>query len=282
MVAIRKKRAIPVLLIFLFINFIFLLIPLLYPPVLRADAGKIPQLFLEANQAYEKGDYRTSANLYEEVLNSGITSGMIYYNLGNCYTKMGQTGKALLNYRRAERLMPRDGDLRFNLQYVLDQRKDKIETKSKAPFAKAFFFWHYWLSLKEILFIFLSVNLLFWFLSLFLLYKQHDMLRWLRGIAFCLFLIFGTSLGIKTYAQRSIHHGVVITSEATVRSGNGNHHSPLFVLHEGSEFKVHETAKGWMKIRLADGKIGWISSEMKIRLADGKIGWISSETIQII
>lgn len=261
MVGISKKKAIHILLGFLFINLILLPIPFLYPLVSIADTGKPPQLFFEANQAYEKGDFTTSATLYEEVLNSGIHSGMIYYNLGNCYAKMGGIGKALLYYRRAERFIPRDGDLKFNLQYVLDQRKDKIETKNKIPFARAFFFWYYWLSLKELLYIFLSANLLFWSFSLFLLYKQHDVLRWLKRITFCLFLIFGISLGIKVYTQRAIRHGVVITYEATVRSGNGHNHSPLFILHEGSEFRIREIAKGWMKIRLADGKIGWISSE---------------------
>ncbi|MGA1839848.1 MAG: tetratricopeptide repeat protein [bacterium] len=258
----RKKRGGPVLSGLFLINFILLLSPLLYTPgSLAADKGRIPQLFLEANQAYEKDDYRTSSELYEEVLDSGIHSGMIYYNLGNCYVKMGQTGKALLNYRKAERLIPRNGDLKFNLQYVLEQRRDKIETKNKIPFARAFFFWYYWLSLKELLFIFIAVNLLFWFLSLFLLYKRNDTVKWIRAIAFCLFLIFGISLGIKVYAQKLIHQGVVITSEATVRSGNGHNHSALFILHEGSEFRVEERTTGWTKIGLADGKIGWISSD---------------------
>lgn len=262
MIGKRRKEATYILLSFLFINLTFLLFTLLSPAVLfAADKGKIPQLFLEANQAYEKGDYNTSADLYERILSNGIYSGMIYYNLGNSYAKMGQTGKALLNYRRAESLIPRNGDLKFNLQYVLDQRKDKIETKTKIPFARAFFFWYYWLSLKELLFIFIAINLLFWSLSLFLFYKQNDVIRWIRGIAFFLFLIFGISLGTKAYAQKFIHHGVVITSEATVRSGNGHNHSALFILHEGSEFLVNETAKGWTKISLADGKIGWISSD---------------------
>lgn len=259
----RKKRIIPVIAGLFLISFILLLSHVLCTPgLLAADKGKTPQLFLEANQAYEKGDYKTSSELYEEVLDSGgIHSGMIYYNLGNCYTKMGQTGKALLNYRRAERLMPRNGDLKFNLQYVLDQRKDKIETKNKIPFARVFFFWYYWFSLKELLYIFIAVNLLLWALSLFLLYKKNDTLKWIRGIAFCLFFIFGISLGTKVYAQKLIHHGVVITSEAIVRSGNGYNHSALFILHEGSELRINERETGWIKISLSDGKIGWISSD---------------------
>jgi len=53
---------------------------------------------------------------------------------------------------------------------------------------------------------------------------------------------------------------VVIASEATIRSGNGPNHSALFVLHEGAEFRVDEETGEWMKIRLGDGKIGWVSA----------------------
>lgn len=219
-----------------------------------------PQLFLEANQAYEKGDYASAAQLYETVIGTGIYSGALYYNLGNCYTRQGEIGKALLNYRRAERLMPRDGDLKFNLKYVLDQTKDKIETKERVGLAGVFFFWYYWLSLKELCYFFLFANLIFWVIALILLYKQNDGLRWIRIIAFCLLLIFGSSFGIKAYTHKAIRHGVVISPEATVRSGNGTNHSPLFILHEGAEFRVRENAEGWMKISLPDGKMGWISA----------------------
>jgi tetratricopeptide (TPR) repeat protein len=224
-----------------------------------AEAVEIPQLFLEANQAYEKGNYKTSAALYENIITFGIHSGMIYYNLGNCYARLGEIGKALLNYRRAERLIPRDGDLKFNMQYVLDQRKDKIEPKDKVPFAKAFFFWYFWLSMKELLFIFLIVNVLFWLVALVLLYKQYDVFRWIRILTLCLLFIFGPSLGVKLYSQKILHHGVVIKPEATIRSGNGPNHSPLFILHEGAEFSINQENNGWIKIRLADGKIGWVS-----------------------
>jgi len=225
-----------------------------------AQSGDAPQLFLEANQAYEKGDYQTAANLYEKILNNGIQSGMILYNLGNCYTRLGQTGKALLSYRRAERLIPRDSDLKFNLGYILDQRKDKIESKNRIPFARVFFFWYYWLSLKELLIVFIVAHCLLWLAAIILLFKPIALLRWVRILSLCLFLIFGASFGMKAYIQEAIDQGVVVVAEATVRSGNGPHHSALFVLHEGAEFSISEEARGCMKIRLADGKIGWIAS----------------------
>ncbi|MBN2374089.1 tetratricopeptide repeat protein [bacterium] len=218
------------------------------------------QLFLEANKTYENGDYALAAQFYEGIINGGIHSGDLYYNLGNCYTKQGEIGKAIVNYRRAERLMPRDGDLRFNLNYVLDQTKDKIETKDKADIARVFFFWYHWLSMMELCYLFIIANIIFWIAALVLLYKQNDGLRWIRNTALIMLLIFGITFGIKAYSYKFIHHGIVISAEATVRSGNGDSHSPLFILHEGAEFRVREKTDGWMKISLPDGKTGWISN----------------------
>ena len=256
----KEKLSASIFLYIIYIAMVFISTHCLMPRTIWALTEKAPQLFLEANQAYENGDYHSAAALYESILDADIRSGMIYYNLGNCYVKLGETGKALLNYRHAQLLLPRDGDLKFNLQYVLDQRKDRIETRDRLPIAKAFFFWYFWLSLKELSFIFLMANLIFWCVSLILLYKNHHTLRWIRTLSLCLLLIFGISLGTKVYRQNFIRQGVIITSEATVRSGNGPNHSTLFVLHEGAEFRVDEETKGWMKIRLGDGKIGWVSS----------------------
>lgn len=223
-------------------------------------ADSAPVVFLEANQAYEKGDFAHAASLYEQLINSGFHSGTLYYNLGNSYTKLGETGKALLNYRKAEQLMPRDGDLKFNLNYILDQRKDKIETKERADLIRVFFFWYYWLNIKELFYIFLLANLLFWALSLILLYKPVEGLKLTRVIIFSLLLVFGASFGIKTYTCKAIRHGVIVSPEVTVRSGNGTGHSPLFIMHEGAEFRITGQTKGWMKIYLTEGKIGWIPS----------------------
>jgi len=35
----------------------------------------------------------------------------------------------------------------------------------------------------------------------------------------------------------------------------------LFVIHEGLKVRLEDTLDDWVKIRLADGKIGWILAE---------------------
>jgi len=39
--------------------------------------------------------------------------------LGNVFFKQGQIGRAIVNYERAQRLLPHDSDVRANLQYAL-------------------------------------------------------------------------------------------------------------------------------------------------------------------
>ena len=78
----------------------------------------IPSLLFKANEAYLAGNYPEAAELYQAIDMSGHLNGNIFYNLGNCYMRLGETGKAILNYKKARLLLPRDGDLKANLQYA--------------------------------------------------------------------------------------------------------------------------------------------------------------------
>ena len=78
-----------------------ILAALILPSVARSQNPELTS----AEQAYRGGDYAKGAEQYQTVLSRGLASGEIYYNLGNCYYKLGQYGRAILNYKRAERLL---------------------------------------------------------------------------------------------------------------------------------------------------------------------------------
>src|SRR5205814_513210 len=80
--------------------------------------------FYQGNAAYKAGDYAGAAGAYERLLNAGLASGPLYFNLGNAYFKNGHVGQAILNFERAHRLMPRDPDVRANLAYAAEIAKD--------------------------------------------------------------------------------------------------------------------------------------------------------------
>ena len=79
------------------------------------------QDFLTSNKFYKEGRYAEAAKGYKDILNQGIESGNLYYNLGNSYFKLGNLGSAILNYVRAKRLIPRDSDLRLNLNLAVSK-----------------------------------------------------------------------------------------------------------------------------------------------------------------
>ena len=53
--------------------------------------------FDEGNRRYQEGDYAGAVELYERILESGLESGELHYNLGNAWFRLGELGPAILN-----------------------------------------------------------------------------------------------------------------------------------------------------------------------------------------
>src|SRR6266699_3597580 len=83
-----------------------------------ARAEDASTAFDQANSLYEEGKFTEAAAAYEKMLQQGRASPALYFNLGNAFFKAGQVGRAVLNYRLAERLAPRDPDIRANLKFA--------------------------------------------------------------------------------------------------------------------------------------------------------------------
>ena len=82
--------------------------------------------FDEGNQRYQEGDFDGALERYAQILDDGLESGELYYNIGNTYFKLGELGPAILYYERARRLMPGDGDLLANLELARSLTADEI------------------------------------------------------------------------------------------------------------------------------------------------------------
>jgi len=224
------------------------------------EAVDAATLFMEAHTYYNEEKYDQAASLYEELTQSGIRNGEIYYNLGNSYFKMGMLGKAILSYRLAELHLPRDEDLKANLSYARQLTKDRIEEKQFLPFIKEFCFWYSKLNLKELIIVFLIAHGIFWIVAIIRTFWKKEYQNLILLVNLVLVVILGCSLTLKIYNHSYNIEGIVLTKEITVRSGNGFHNTALFQLHDGAEFKIIKQDGDWMKIELKDGKRGWLES----------------------
>lgn len=113
---------------------IFLCITLSILSVFGATAA-IP-LDQQADSAYAADDFAGAAALYQEMMKSEGTSAALYYNLGNCYYRLGKPGLAIVNYERALRLDPSDASAKENLEFVnsriFDRQGDRGSFMSNA------------------------------------------------------------------------------------------------------------------------------------------------------
>jgi len=91
------------------------------PPAAPGAGGTPDEIFQQAGRAYDAGHYRAAAGLYEQLLARGQHTVAVWFNLGNARFREGQPSAAVLDYRRAWYLAPRDADIRANLQFALDQ-----------------------------------------------------------------------------------------------------------------------------------------------------------------
>jgi tetratricopeptide (TPR) repeat protein len=253
--AMKKKRSVKTTAVLL----LMLLLPLGAHAVTKA----------EADSAYARGQYQQAISDYEELLKGGASAD-IYYNLGNAYYRTENITRAVLNYERALLLSPGDRDIRFNLQLARSKTIDKIVPESEMFFIT----WYH--SLVNLMSVDgwarLAIVSLALVIILSLLYLFSDRI-WLRKVGFfggTFLLVVFVLANIMAWQQKQnllYRKGAIVTvSSITVKGAPAKNGTDLFILHEGTKVIITDDAmKAWKKIRLADGKEGWIESQ-KIEL----------------
>ncbi|MFQ5672400.1 MAG: SH3 domain-containing protein [Nitrospinales bacterium] len=224
-------------------------------PGLAGEEGILPQV-ARANDLYLNKKYREAADLYERLIDRGFENGYLYYNLGNAYFRLHRPGRAILNYSRAKKLIPRFEDLDANLRYVARQTEDKI-IETRPPFLKNIIFWLDDFSPREYALAILAVNGLFWLTLMAWLYFGTSALGLARNVLLAVLLVTTVSAGARFYTDSRYPSGVVLEKQIDVKSAQGTDNVTLFQLHEGAVVNIRDEAEGWYKIELLDGKKGW-------------------------
>jgi tetratricopeptide (TPR) repeat protein len=229
--------------------------------VAQADIESATALFQKGNESYDTGNFDQAIEEYQKIVDLGIKNSKVFYNLGNAYFRKNRLGEAILNYRRALALEPRDDDSMTNLAFVKLFTLDKIEEQRVNPLSNLLHWFVNLFSLDELtLFVFLSyfLSILLGILILFKR-KKRALLSGLTALLVIL-VIFSSLFAIKLYFN-SIKSGVLIAPQSEVRSGPGKDYTLQFTGHEGLEFQINEEAEGWYRISLLNGVKGWIPKD---------------------
>ncbi|MBR6758953.1 MAG: tetratricopeptide repeat protein [Alistipes sp.] len=220
------------------------------------------ELWSSANEAYNNAEYATALERYNAILDRGLHSAALYYNLANTHFKTEQLGKAILYYNRALRLSPADEDIRHNLEYAEQMTKDSIEEIPE-------FILTTWVravrgALSSTAWTVISLILLVaaLIMALFYLLAQRLALRkmgfYTMVIAALLFIL--TSLFAWSEREMIVNskEAIIMTSAVSIKSSPDRAATELFVLHEGTKVSIGHEIAGWAEVRISDGRKGWI------------------------
>jgi tetratricopeptide (TPR) repeat protein len=244
---------------------LYILLPFCFA---QQERGVSPEyIFFKANSYYEEGKYDEAIDEYSKLLARGVEGGNLYYNLGNSYFKKGELGKAILNYERAKRLIPRDSDLKSNYKFARLRIEYDVSGPSAPWYERAFSIFNM-LTINEMTVLLSAVFVL---AVLFLIARLFIAVAGRYSISFAAVLIIVVALIAFLLCSRVS----LLDKEAIVISGSSEAlFEPLdnatahFTLYEGMKVHMLQSKKDWNKVKRADGKVGWVRARDIEKIGD--------------
>jgi len=234
------------------------------------------EVFYQAQRAYEQAVQvsatdavqaerflRQAADGFQGLIDDGAVNGRLYYNLGNTYLRLNEVGRAILNYRRAERFIPADDRLAEGLRVARSVRRTDIPVAGRSELIHALLFWHYQTTLRGRAVVGMVFYVLFWLAAIGATLRRHEAWRYVLLGSLLLWAMLGCSLAGSAYAAAHWREGVILVDNVVVTKDPGVGSSPEFKepLQQGVEFELLERHGRWYRIRLPNGKSGWIPQE---------------------
>lgn len=228
----------------------------------------VDSLFAQANNYYKTEQFKEAIELYNRIESKNMVSSDLYYNLGNSYYKLNKVGPAIFYYEKALQLNPDNEDVKNNLVFAKRLSLDNIKPLPKTVWQKLNENYLQKLTYNEWAIIVIFFSFLVGTLFLLYYFSYSSIKKRLFFITSLIsFLMLFLSL-IITYNQYSFSknnkEAIVFAEESEIRNAPTFNSEKVFTLHEGTKVFVLDTVDNWKKIKIADGKLGWIiASEIK-------------------
>lgn len=229
----------------------FLLVLLLASGITRAQdpSTLAADLFEKGNTAYAEQRWEDAVAAYESILNRGLQSGPLYFNLANAYARQEQFGRAILYYHRALWLEPGNGIYRLHLQEVRDRAFSRAFNPGIFDLLSARLSLNQWTLLAA---------LAFWSGAALLVLPPLLGKRRFYLLSGTLLLLAATSAWGAFHRLRDRQEGVVVSPEAVLKVAPTKASPLLGNLPEGMRTSFTRQERGHFYITTPNGNAGWI------------------------
>lgn len=225
---------------------------------LSLSAQSPKQLFAKAESLYKAGKFEEALAQYKILEKNNYSGKDLYYNMGNCYFKLGEIGYSIVCYEKAAKYDPADKDIAANLRLANSKTEDKINNEEKGLGGWFNRFIHVlspdtWTKYGVFLWIFAFVTFLM--VRLNFIKKSFEIGAWTSIVVAIVFLL----VGFMHYKSLNSHNKVVITqSMVQVKSSPSETAKDLYILHEGAKINLHQVREQWYEISIDNENYGWV------------------------
>jgi tetratricopeptide (TPR) repeat protein len=222
-------------------------------------------LFEQGNTLYNDGNYIEAIEKYQAILDSGKHSAELYFNLGNAYYKLNNIAPSIYYYEKALQMAPNDTDILNNIAFARNMTIDVVDNIPEIGFSKFVKTFTNMLSFDT--WAKISVGLVILFVILFLSYyfsytSFKKRLAFVSSLVAVVLACSALSLAFHKYnLDKNDKPAIVFAKESQIKSEPNLRSTEAFKLHEGTKVQILDTVNNWKKIKLADGKTGWIVSD---------------------
>lgn len=235
-------------------------------PVRAASSGEASaewtRIFETAGVAFDEGRYTDAIDLYTGLLERNVVASELLLNLGNAYFRAGQLSNAVLNYRRAWYLAPRDPDIRANLGFAMREANAVMSTPSVIQRAART------LTLSE----WCLVATLAWWLAglagVAAILKRNARPMFGRMAALILLVLIAALGAIWDGARiRSGREQVIMRDDVEALYAPLEDAQARFAVPAGSIVELRQSAPPWAKVSVGN-EVGWIRSDVTKTVAN--------------
>lgn len=230
------------------------------------------QVFNKANDLYNRRLYDSALVMYRQLLKKGFSNTELYYNAGNASYKKGKLGYAVYYFEKALQESPGNKVIKHNLSLAKQRATDRIDQVPTLFFIR---WWHNLLHLHTPNGWVAGSIVLFWILVFFVgwrLLRRNSLApppRWTKWAILLFAILCGIYLSgaIGSWYQKTHHvFAIIIKTDEPLKTAPDNGSSNVVIIHEGLKVKVLDAVSDWRKIKLTDGKEGWVEANSLLDL----------------
>jgi len=233
-----------------------------------SSATENEEIWKQAADAYDQGQYRVAIENYGRLLDRGLERAEIYHNIGVAYFKAGEIGRAIWGFRKALALDPGFEQAKSSLEYARTFNTDQVASGRRGFILEIWDFMSGLLTANGYL---LLLMLAWWLAAGIAIYKitrlnSPTWIYYLLIVPLAIVIFSSASAARRISEDKLTRWAVIWVDSVDIREGPGEDFERVEVGHEGLELKILGDREQSYLIELGNGLKGWVVKEAVLEI----------------